>query len=62
MGALLTSGSSVGELCASFPVFTHKNFMLRRAVTSSLDLGFISSNGGWIGPSSEMRRVEEHEP
>lgn len=62
MGALLTSGNSASELCTSFPTHTNKNFMLHHAVTSLLDVGFISSNGGWIRPLSEMQHAEESEP
>ena len=62
MGALLTSGNSTSELCTSFPTRTDKNFMLHHAVTSFLDVGFISSKGGWIRPLSEMQRAEESEP
>lgn len=34
MGALLTSGNGAGELCASFPTSTDKNFMLHHVVAS----------------------------
>lgn len=50
MGALLTSGNGAGELCTSFPTSTDKNFMLHHVVASLLDVGFISSGGGWIWP------------
>lgn len=61
MGALLTSGNSASELCTSFPSRADKNFMLHHALTSLLDVVFISCSGGWIRPSSETQRVEESE-
>lgn len=62
MGALLTSGNSACELCTSFPNSTDKNFMLYHVVASLLDVGFISSSGGWIRPRVNCSRRREVSP